>query len=43
MACPMNYLPVCAIHTDQRRSTQSNSCSACANLDVIGYSEGQCP
>ncbi|MEH6469731.1 MAG: hypothetical protein V7752_00660 [Halopseudomonas sp.] len=41
--CTMNYLPVCAIHSDASRSTQSNDCSACADPKIAGYTDGACP
>ncbi|MEH6825281.1 MAG: hypothetical protein V7629_15350 [Motiliproteus sp.] len=43
VACPMNYLPVCAIHADATRSTHANACSACANPEIIGYTDEACP
>ena len=43
IACPMNYLPVCAIHADGSRSSPPNACSACANPEIIGYTDAQCP
>ncbi len=43
IACPMNYLPVCAIHVDGSRSTLSNACSACANPEISAYIDALCP
>ena len=41
--CAQNYAPVCGVHRDGSRSTYSNGCTACNNLDVVGALPGACP
>ena len=40
--CTMDYQPVCGIQADGTKKTYSNGCSACSDLKVIGYNEGEC-
>ncbi len=41
--CTQDYTPVCGVHRDGSRSTYSNGCTACSNLDVVGAMPGACP
>ncbi|MEH6650036.1 MAG: Kazal-type serine protease inhibitor [Motiliproteus sp.] len=46
VACTMNYQPVCGVDKHgirKARTTYGNACGACAEPDVIGYTEGPCP
>lgn len=46
VACTMNYQPVCGVDRHgmrKARTTYGNACGACAEPDVIGYTEGPCP
>ena len=46
VACTMNYQPVCGVDRHgmrKARTTYGNACGACAETDVIGYTEGPCP
>ena len=40
--CTMDYQPVCGIQADGTTQTYSNGCSACSDLKIIGYNEGEC-
>lgn len=42
-ACTREYVPVCAIKTDNREGLYANGCSACSDPDVLGYNKGACP
>ncbi len=41
--CTMDYRPVCGELQDGSFKTFSNGCMACADLDVVGYRDGECP
>ena len=40
--CIMIYKPVCGNLANGNKKTFGNSCVACANKDVIDYTEGPC-
>jgi len=40
--CTMDYRPVCGELKDGSFKTFSNGCMACADLDVVGYRDGEC-
>jgi hypothetical protein len=40
--CTFDFNPVCATKSSGETHTYSNACSACANVSVQGYSEGEC-
>ena len=41
--CTMIYDPVCGRDKNGIRKTQASSCSACSEVDVLGFEEGECP
>jgi hypothetical protein len=41
--CTREYVPVCAIKSDNSEGLYANGCSACSNIEVVGYNEGACP
>jgi hypothetical protein len=40
--CAQNYLPVCGALDDGTRKTYSNACSACSDVNVVGYAPDAC-
>lgn len=40
--CIQIYQPVCALLKDGTRRTEGNSCTACTNINVVGYEQGEC-
>ena len=41
--CTMDYRPVCGTLGDASVKTYSNGCSACGDLNVASWIEGECP
>jgi hypothetical protein len=41
--CTMEYLPVCANLRDGSVNTYASGCSACSDLRVVSWVEGECP
>lgn len=40
--CIQLYQPVCALLKDGTQRTEGNSCTACTNINVVGYVSGEC-
>ncbi|MCF7970546.1 MAG: hypothetical protein K9L22_05195 [Methylococcaceae bacterium] len=40
--CTKIYRPVCGQDKEGNIKTYASDCTACANVDVIGYQEGAC-
>lgn len=40
--CTLEYAPVCAFRGGGERREYSNGCSACADPEVSGYTDGAC-
>ncbi|MCB1691245.1 MAG: hypothetical protein KDI19_00695 [Pseudomonadales bacterium] len=40
--CTMIYAPVCHRTNRGERGISPSACAACARIDVVGYSEGEC-
>ncbi|MBC2712747.1 MAG: hypothetical protein HGJ94_17690 [Desulfosarcina sp.] len=40
--CTQEYKPVCAQHANGNKQTYSNACSACADVEVVGYKPDAC-
>ncbi|MGI9227211.1 MAG: hypothetical protein ACR2PU_00310 [Gammaproteobacteria bacterium] len=41
--CTMEHDPVCGYKSDGTSKTYSNGCSACTEIEIIGYKNGECP
>ena len=42
IACIQLYQPVCGLLKDGSYKTQGNSCTACTDINVVGYTPGEC-
>lgn len=40
--CTMDYNPVCGNLSNGSFKTYSNGCTACSDIEVLSYSEGEC-
>jgi len=40
--CTKIYRPVCGQDKEGKLKTYASDCTACANVDVVGYQEGVC-
>ena len=40
--CTREYDPVCGYKSDRESKTYSNGCSACAEKEIIGFTNGEC-
>lgn len=39
--CTMDYRPVCG-YAESGHKTYSNACTACSDIAVVGYTDGEC-